>query len=821
MAAHGWKQLLVNNRWFRGVGKYPISAYSEFMPPPRLGRKPCDTVDSLLFSETDDWGWHVTEYEQAFELAPGLEQVAVQLLHALRHLGRGEPGHGISKHKLEGNPYWPPQLCEAGAPAQERYVILAPLALSRTQDDKGRVRWTLMGGSEQGPAKPFWRSFFLSPGQERPEAECLDFFRRLLKAAYGESSRRVSNLHEAGFRILPCDGDLPFDCWSEEPLPSWVSQYVLRPRESIDEVRYLLTFRPFLNLPAKVRRAYLAGRLHLLPFPGSLVFWGVQGMQKLQSELPLAMQIPLLHSIERHAAPHGLRVPQSGWMHEPHAELPEHDSNRGPLRNCYKRTHRWARVHRYDDELEVTPHEDRVAHVLFSTAADDLGLYGKPMARNAQLWTRDDRLLLDGPTANRADLARAARTVSAGGSFGYRFLFPAMRVGQHEVYWHRPLIAYFDKDAQPVVCHDGPLGYLTAYRAKRPDLNNPIELWPRLLDRPEHRLAISAFDRERDKHYRRTTTNLRKLLDSHRLLGRGPLERSFARQLVTLSRGLPLEDWLKSLSTKTADAEGARQLAKEVVACLASPLKSDVALSDGLPKSLTFRRTARRSFEAAYWKTISTLATGRYINKDNADCVRDAPTQARLVHPQRDLDALGDYLLSYYKRLLIRQSVPGAWIGELPFHWRTDFEFRWSGGWLDNQQNKLHERDLVVMIPGRDRSRTIVMADHYDTAYMEDEFGYGHGGHGPRLAAAGADDNHSATAALMLAAPIFMELSRAGRLRAMYGWFISRVKSSHPTAWVHAIFANKRSKVSFVCATCEVDSEKCRTCRSPAYTCRT
>jgi Zn-dependent M28 family amino/carboxypeptidase len=56
------------------------------------------------------------------------------------------------------------------------------------------------------------------------------------------------------------------------------------------------------------------------------------------------------------------------------------------------------------------------------------------------------------------------------------------------------------------------------------------------------------------------------------------------------------------------------------------------------------------------------------------------------------------------------------------------------------------------------------MGDHYDTAYMEDRYGYMHGGKGPRLAAAGADDNHSATATLMLAAPILMELSRAGQL---------------------------------------------------------
>ena len=33
---------------------------------------------------------------------------------------------------------------------------------------------------------------------------------------------------------------------------------------------------------------------------------------------------------------------------------------------------------------------------LFSTAPDDMGLYGKPMARNAQIWSHDFQLLLDG-----------------------------------------------------------------------------------------------------------------------------------------------------------------------------------------------------------------------------------------------------------------------------------------------------------------------------------------------------------------------------------------------------------------------------------------
>ena len=56
------------------------------------------------------------------------------------------------------------------------------------------------------------------------------------------------------------------------------------------------------------------------------------------------------------------------------------------------------------------------------------------------------------------------------------------------------------------------------------------------------------------------------------------------------------------------------------------------------------------------------------------------------------------------------------------------------------------------------------MADHYDTAYMEDIYYKDQGGSGARLAASGADDNHSATAALMRAAPIFCDLSREGKL---------------------------------------------------------
>jgi hypothetical protein len=776
MSETGWKQLLAGDPWSAGPGRsprYPIDAYSEFMPPPRLGRKPCGGVDPVLFAADDPWGWHVSEYEQAFELDPGLAHLATELLHGLRRLGRGESGHGISRKKLEKNPYWPDELLRTGAPAGERYVVLAPLALARTQDDKGRVRWTVFGGSEQGPSRGFWRGFWSAPGVERPAAEALGFLQRLVLTAYGEDDL-------AGFRILAADSAAA----SDNPLPSWTAPFLWRAGEALEGVRWLLTFEPFAGLPAAVRRAYVEGALHLLPFPGSLVFWGTADYAELARELPLAGQIPLLHAFERCEAPRRLRVPQSGWLHEPREDRPagqpqeaEPQGAHGPFRNLFRRTHRWARVERFADELAVSGHEDKVAHVLFSTAADDLGLYGKPMARNSQLWTREHRLLLDGPQAGREELAEAARQLRAGGLFGYRFQYPAMRVGHHEVYWHRPLAACIPEGGEPRTIAGAPVGYLTAYAEPAADLSQPVELWPRLLARPEHQAAIEQLRSADGEGHPRTVINARKLLDAWELLGRRPLPPDFARVLLTLPGKESLAEWLDALPRQAADAAAGRQLAAALRSRIA-PGAPETAAPD---TPLTFHRTARRSFETAYWKEIARLSTGRFRNKDNADCVLDPPTQARLPHPARDLERLGDYLLDYYTRIVARSGLdPHIAVGDLPFRWRTAFDFAWSGGWLGNQEGQIEERDLLVRIPGRDRSRAVIMADHYDTAYMEDEYGYGHGGGGPRLAAAGADDNHSATVALMLAAPVFCELSQAGRL-ACDVWLVHLTGEEFPS----------------------------------------
>jgi peptidase M28-like protein len=575
----------------------------------------------------------VTEYEETFELRPGLRSIGAQLVAALSRLGRGQRAQGIEGRKLDGNPCWPDELRNNGAPAHERYLIILPLALSRTQDDKGRVRWTLFGASHEGGSVSMPKKFVED----------------LVRQVYGD-------------------------------------------------VEYLVTFTPFARLPKRTRDAYRAGDLHLIPFPGSLLFFHSPGYEQLARELPLAMQIPLLYSVDRSESPHGIRVPQSGWMRET-----EEETRHGPIRNMTKRTHRWSRVHRYEDELPALTLEQEVTKSLFSSAAEHLGLYGKPMARNAQVWTSDYRRLLDGPSASREEIAEAIRALDEGGVFGYRFFFPPMRFQGREVFWHRSVVAW-----EGGVLDEVPLGFMKA-GGKRHE--------PRVLSRREHIEIISRFA-ERPK----TLSNARKILDAGEMLG--PLPETFARALVRTDKDDTLFEW--------AERKGIEHLIRPLIRRSAPPSP---------------RGAGRREFEVLYWRMIARLAHGAYRNKDNADVVLDRATQKRLVHKKRDLERLGDFLIAHYERL-------GIECESHEFEWQTDFDFDWSQGWINGR-----ERNIIAKIPGRDRSRAVIMADHYDTAYMEDVFG--HTGKGPRIAAAGADDNHSATATLMLAAPIFQQLDPA------------------------------------------------------------
>ena len=333
-----------------------------------------------------------------------------------------------------------------------------------------------------------------------------------------------------------------------------------------------------------------------------------------------------------------------------------------------------------------------------------------------------------------------------------------MRVGLHEVYWHRPIVAHLARGGDQVqLLPDLPLGYLTAYRTDVPDLSNPVELWPRLLRRETYLSAVQNFESARDYYAHQTALNIIALFDVWEQLGEQPLPRTFARQLLRVAKDESLEDWLNSLPERANPHKEGTRVQRAVKALLVP--------DPALPTAITYAATATRAYESAYWQDILTLAHGRYVNKDNADVVDDPATLKLIKHRQRDLEQLGDYLIERHRQAIAANEMEGqAVVGDLPFRWQTDFDFTRFGGWKINQEGHARERNILVVIPGKDRKEAVVLGDHYDTAYMEDIYEKSRGGSGARLAAPGADDNHSATATLLQAAPVFLKLAREGKL---------------------------------------------------------
>src|SRR5580704_9258760 len=484
---------------FHGAGKFPLRAYSEAMPPPYVGLKPyaperarnCST-----FGCSSGHALDIDEYEQAFDLEPGFDRIGKHLVDELAKLVHGQT-HALSKTLLDGNPAWPAELVAAakhGKLAHDPLVVICNLALSRTQDDKGNERWTLFGGSHDGPARAFWHGM--------DEAALA----KLLAWAHVKGEWRVYGAH------VP-DALRSHELGSELP-------------------QILVTFEPFAKLPQPVRDAYIAGKLALVPTPASLVFFEHPQYRKLAEHMPRAMQVPLLHLFPRVESAYAIRIPQSGW-------LDEHD----PATSGHKvvgevvRTHRWQRVERDEGIAGDGAYTDKVSVALFSTEPVAVDLYDKPLARNSQIWNERYELVLDGWPADRAQLARAAAIVDRGGRFGYRMYYPPMRAGVRELFWHVPIVANAKgryKDAPP--------GYIGAERAGQPEL----VLAPNMLARPGHVAAARELTKDPGRARHSSSHNARKLLEARELLGR-PLAPSHARALLHCAKHDTLHEWLGAL----------------------------------------------------------------------------------------------------------------------------------------------------------------------------------------------------------------------------------------------------------------------------------
>ena len=760
--SNGWRALTDGFPWFAGAGRFALPAYSEFMPPPRLGRTLCGELDTTLFDEADPYGWRVSEVEEAHQLQNGMHDVATEVMnHLVRFAKDTSTVHvgGPDARNLKGNPFWSDELGRHAAElARRRHVLLLALSLSKTQNDRGRLHWTLFGASEQGPERAFWRSFYSDPETERPARSSRAVIGGLLAQVFGENANDAESLYRAGFRILPAKLERRYPQWATGELPTWARRFVVDDDAQFGRIRYLLTFRPFSDLPAAARRAYLEGRLELLPSPFSLVFWGMPIYHRASTHYPLAIQYSLLRLVGRHES-WGLRVPQYGWLRHVKPGGVAADAGGEVILNEYARTHRWERLPRDEDAAAKGAHISSIATTLFSTKLEDLDLYHKPMARNCQIWSLDGELILDGPNAARPDLRRAADRILEGGAFMYKFHFPAMRVGRHEVYWQRPLAARWSPESDTTQLLDVDLpGYMTAYDVDARAYERPVELYPRVQQRREFIAAVRGIDRTHDHYRYQTALNVVNVFDMADRW-RGRLPRSFAEQMLRVAQDKQdFDRWLELLAERCETAD--------IADCLTKALSRKVTRNGArLPKAITYGRTATRAYEEAYWRYLGVLSRGEFVNKSNSDVVDDAATQQRLAHPKRDLYALGEYLIGEYKKAIAAAGMEGiAEVGDLPFEWRTDFEYLDFGGWVANQTGVEVERNIMLVIPGKDRSQAVVMGDHYDTAYMEDVYETARGGTGARIAAEGADDNASATATLLLAAPVFLDLAKQGKL---------------------------------------------------------
>ena len=183
---------------------------------------------------------------------------------------------------------------------------------------------------------------------------------------------------------------------------------MLGPDESPRGVTYLLTFRPYAELPAGANCKYLAGDLRCCRFREACSSGASRRIAAWASICGWLSRFRscICMNAGSGTASFGAAI---GLVPGVRARRSRNLARGGPLRET-DLTHRHARVHRYDDYL-VAAKEHRIVHVLFSSRPDDIDLYYKPMARNTQLWTHDFQPLLDGPAADGDTIRRAAKIV--------------------------------------------------------------------------------------------------------------------------------------------------------------------------------------------------------------------------------------------------------------------------------------------------------------------------------------------------------------------------------------------------------------------------
>ena len=164
-----------------------------------------------------------------------------------------------------------------------------------------------------------------------------------------------------------------------------------------------------------------------------------------------------------------------------------------------------------------------------------------------------------------------------------------MRMGKHDIYLHRPLVAFISSDAEVVEIKSESLpGYITAYSDDDSGMKNPLELWPRMLKRELYLSALHDFNNHNDHYAHQTSLNIISLLESWEAQNRKPLSRQFAYSLLNISKHKSLEQWIDELEVHAASHEKSVTM-KKTLEEIIEPSQTEL-----LPESITYATTATR-----------------------------------------------------------------------------------------------------------------------------------------------------------------------------------------------------------------------------------
>lgn len=691
----------------------------------------------------------VSEEEDILSLEPVWRSLAHRLREYLRELYRGSPESipELPPEKVRASRHFIREL-EGRVPAGERFDVFLPVQTSRTQTDKGRLEWTIYALSSEDDEAVFLKSMSyasvaralegllpgpdLEPGYVASRAPDLAAFcahvRKLHEAAPDAPLAFVGSPERAAVYARLGVGKLPGTTFLGPEVKSTGSALVV-------------TFLPWERLSPGIREDYLHGRASIYPFVGTYLFRGLSQFEVLR--------------VLRGFNPRK-RVLAGEIKAEGVSEAAVDDDFSNALRV------RVLKIARLDSKAaEEGAHQDEFRNV-FSEDKGYLGLYDKPLVRmSAIVRDADGFPVLEGPLATREQVKNVKlRCRKSLGSYSVVMDFvPKMQVNRHEVHWIRPIVGGDERRRFQLLGHfrARPVRADASYGS--PEGTKAVDLVPLPLARAswvdlwelEHRGKLSLVEAKKVEALFTLESSLRRGLGipagaTARTVLDALAGKAFSGHFPTLARfvreRLEREPRARALLERVKRAEDLYAAARPPERPTGTPERF---AHEVVPHARSiFDRVDQAEYRRLYEELDTIVAGEREAVWFDGSGRRSRFKRKNNAQRANQLGELVDWLESWYRSL-------GYATSQVERH-----RFRWDG--------REHE-NLIVTIPGTVHpDEWVFLGDHFDTAFEGDVFD----ATGRRVSAAGADDNATAVAAVMLAGKVLKDVKPRRSIRLVH-----------------------------------------------------